>query len=77
MTADAPTIITTDDQPCPGCDHADGVYWIDSTPDSDTWACRHCATEWTITVCAWPSTLSRSVPTTTPLSWPPPNTLTK
>jgi len=36
--------------PCPGCDQINGVYWVTSTPGTDTWACRHCGTEWTITV---------------------------
>jgi len=45
-------IIATYDEPCPGCDQADGVSWVDSTPDTDTWACQHCGAEWTITVCA-------------------------
>jgi hypothetical protein len=42
--------ITTRTDPCPGCDQTDGTYWVDSNPGSDTWACRHCGTEWTITV---------------------------
>jgi hypothetical protein len=41
---------TTYDELCPGCDQADGTYWVDSDPGSDTWACRCCGTEWTITV---------------------------
>jgi ribosomal protein L37AE/L43A len=41
---------TTHAEPCPGCDQADGTHWVDSTPDTDTWACRHCGTEWTIAV---------------------------
>ena len=49
MTAHPSTTITRTD-PCPGCDQAEGVYWVTSTPDSDTWACRPCGTEWTITV---------------------------
>lgn len=36
--------------PCPGCNQADGTYWLTSTPESELWACRHCGTEWTITV---------------------------
>jgi len=44
------TIITTDDQLCPGCDQTDGAYWMTSTPNTDTWACRHCSTHWVITV---------------------------
>ena len=44
--------ITTYTDPCPGCDQADATYWVTSTPDTDTWACLHCGTEWTITVCA-------------------------
>lgn len=47
MTAQA---ITTHDEPCPGCAQTDGTYWVTSSPDTDTWACRHCGTEWTITV---------------------------
>ena len=43
---------TTHTDPCPGCDYPDGTYWVTSTPETDTWACRHCGTEWTITVCA-------------------------
>lgn len=42
--------ITTYDEPCPGCDQADGACWVGSTPDTDTWACRHCGHEWAITV---------------------------
>ena len=42
--------ITTHADPCPGCDRTDRTYWVASTPDSDTWACRECGTEWTITV---------------------------
>ena len=49
MTAQT-TTATTYDELCPGCDQADGIYWVASTPDTDDWACRHCATEWTITV---------------------------
>ncbi|MGH7749844.1 MAG: hypothetical protein ACREQ5_34520 [Candidatus Dormibacteria bacterium] len=41
---------TTHDQPCPGCDQTDGTYRVTSTPNSDTWACRHCGTGWLITV---------------------------
>lgn len=41
---------TTRTDPCPSCDQTDCTYWVDSTPDTDTWACRHCGTEWTITV---------------------------
>ena len=41
---------TTHVDPCPACDQADGVYWVGSVEDSDTWACRPCGTEWTITV---------------------------
>ena len=44
------TITTTHDDLCPGCDQADGTYWVDSALDTDVWACRHCGTEWTITV---------------------------
>ncbi len=47
MTTQATTAYA---DPCPGCDQADGTYWVTSTPDSDTWACRPCGTEWTITV---------------------------
>lgn len=41
---------TTHREHCPGCHQADGVHWVTSTPDTDTWTCRHCSTEWTITV---------------------------
>ena len=41
---------TTHAELCPGCDQVDGIRWVTSTPDTDTWACRHCGTEWTITV---------------------------
>ncbi|MGH3525758.1 MAG: hypothetical protein ACRDQ6_00405 [Pseudonocardiaceae bacterium] len=44
--------ITTHDEPfpeCPDC-YNDGTYWVTSTPDTDTWACRPCGAEWTITV---------------------------
>lgn len=41
---------TTHADPCPGCDQADGTYWVASTSDTDEWACRHCGTEWTVTV---------------------------
>lgn len=41
---------TTNDEPCAGCDQADGVCWVTSTADTDTWACRHCGIQWTITV---------------------------
>jgi len=44
------TTTTTHADPCPACDQADGVYWVGSVEDSDTWACRYCGTEWTITV---------------------------
>lgn len=43
---------TTHDEPCPGCDQANDTHWVTSTPDTDTWACRHCDTEWTITLSA-------------------------
>ena len=42
--------VTTHADPCPSCDQDDRVYWVDSTLGSDTWACRHCGTEWTIPV---------------------------
>jgi len=48
MTTPATTSVY--DESCSSCDQAEGPYWVDSTPDTDTWACRHCATEWTITV---------------------------
>jgi hypothetical protein len=35
---------------CPGCDPAGCIYWTSSTPTTDSWACRDCGTEWTITV---------------------------
>lgn len=44
------TQTTTHDERCPGCDQADGARWVTSTPDTDTWACQHCGTEWTTTV---------------------------
>ncbi len=46
----ASTEPTTDQQISPGCDQADGVRWVISTPGTDEWACRHCGTEWTVTV---------------------------
>jgi ribosomal protein L37AE/L43A len=46
------TIDTTDDELCPGCDQTDGAYRMISTPNTDTWACRHCSTHWVITVAA-------------------------
>ncbi|HEX5145344.1 MAG TPA: hypothetical protein VFW21_15880 [Mycobacterium sp.] len=48
MTIQATT--TIDNDPCPSCDQTAGVRWVTSTPDTDTWACRHCGTEWTIPV---------------------------
>lgn len=47
MTSQA---ITTHTDPCPDCDQANRIYWVTSTPGTDTWACRRCGTEWTITV---------------------------
>lgn len=44
------TPTTAYDELCPGCDQADGTSWVTSTPATDTWSCRHCGTEWTITV---------------------------
>lgn len=44
------TQTTTHDELCPGCDQGDSVYWLGSIPDLDSWACRHCGTEWTIAV---------------------------
>jgi hypothetical protein len=44
------SIRTTRTDPCPGCDHTDAIRWVTSTPDADTWACRWCDTEWTVTV---------------------------
>ncbi|MGH3751957.1 MAG: hypothetical protein ACRDRP_04540 [Pseudonocardiaceae bacterium] len=43
---------TTHHQPCPECPdcYHDGAYWVASTPTTDTWACRPCGAEWTITV---------------------------
>lgn len=49
MTTHA-TTATAYDEPCPGCDQTDGVYWVTSTPDTDSWSCRDCGTERTITV---------------------------
>lgn len=40
----------TYDEPCPGCDQTDSVRWVTSTPETDTWVCRRCDTDWTITV---------------------------
>jgi hypothetical protein len=42
------TAIDTD--PCPCCGRAEGARWVASTPDTATGSCRHCGTEWTITV---------------------------
>ena len=47
MTTQATTAYT---DPCLGCDQTDGTYWVTSTPETDTWACRHCGAEWAITV---------------------------
>ncbi|MGH7746136.1 MAG: hypothetical protein ACREQ5_15400, partial [Candidatus Dormibacteria bacterium] len=44
------TATTAYDEPCPGCGQVDGTSWVTSTPVTDAWACRHCGTEWTITV---------------------------
>jgi hypothetical protein len=44
------TIITTYDELCPGCDQTDGAYLMTSTPNTDTWACRHCGALWVITL---------------------------
>lgn len=49
MTTHAP-ITTIYDEPCPGCGLGGGVYWLDSAPDTDSWACRHCGHEWIIAV---------------------------
>ena len=49
MTTQATTTASYDEL-CVGCGQVDGVYWVDSTPDADCWACRHCGAEWTITV---------------------------
>ena len=46
------TTATTHADPCPSCDQTNGVHWTASTPDTDTWACRHCGTDWTVTVSA-------------------------
>jgi predicted RNA-binding Zn-ribbon protein involved in translation (DUF1610 family) len=43
-------ISTTRTDPCPGCDHTKGIRWVTSTPGADTWTCRSCGIEWTITV---------------------------
>lgn len=40
---------TTRTDPSPTCRTTD-IDWVDSTPDSDTWACRACGTEWAITI---------------------------
>jgi hypothetical protein len=39
---------TADDGLCPGCEQACGVHWVTNTPDTDTWACHQCGTEWII-----------------------------
>jgi hypothetical protein len=44
------TQTTTTHDPCPSCDQLKNIYWVSSTPDTDTWACHGCSTEWTITV---------------------------
>lgn len=41
---------TTHHEPCLDCHRSDGVRWVTSTPDTDTWTCRHCGTERTITI---------------------------
>lgn len=41
---------TTRTDPCPGCDEADEIRWVASTPETDEWSCRGCGTEWTIAV---------------------------
>jgi transposase-like protein len=41
---------TTNPDPCPRCDRSSSIRWVSSTPGADTWACRDCGTEWTITV---------------------------
>ena len=51
MTAQTTTATTYAD-PCPGCDQPEHVYWVTSSPDTDTWACRHCGMQWVITVAA-------------------------
>lgn len=50
ITHDTTTTTVTHTDPCPGCDEGGGIRWVDSTPDTDTWACRQCGAEWTITV---------------------------
>jgi hypothetical protein len=35
---------------CAGCGLAWCIYWTGSAPTTDSWACRDCGTEWTITV---------------------------
>jgi hypothetical protein len=46
----SPTANITEAEPCPGCDQTDCVRWVISTPDTDSWTCRWCGHEWTITV---------------------------
>ena len=42
--------ITTYDELCPGCDQGDRISWVNSTPATDTWACRRCGMQWVVTV---------------------------
>jgi hypothetical protein len=44
------TTTSTTTERCPGCDQSWGIYWTGSTPTTDSWACRDCRTEWTITI---------------------------
>lgn len=37
-------------EPCPECGELSNVTWLDSTTQSDSWKCRECGHEWTITV---------------------------
>lgn len=46
------TPATSTDELCPGCDQAAGSRWIASTPDTDTWTCTGCGTEWVTTIAA-------------------------
>ena len=43
-------VTTTSDERCPGCGQSDGLRWVDRPPDANSFTCRHCGTEWTITV---------------------------
>lgn len=44
------TPTTSTDEQCLTCEAAKDIRWTTSTPSTDTWTCRSCGTEWTITV---------------------------